>query len=199
VVIQRQDGIRKQRAAKVAAAARGKVPTHAEKHLARRLVEAGVGLVQANMGSMNTWDTHTRNFPVLRDDLLPPFDRGFSALIEDLHTRGLLEETLVIALGEFGRSPKVGQNVLGCMMATDGRDHWGGVFTAVFAGGGVRGGRVVGRSDSEAAYPDGPGYTPADLGATLFTALGIDPRLELRDQQDRPFRINQGEVISGLF
>lgn len=107
--------------------------------LARRLVEAGVRLVQANMGHMNNWDTHSDNFGQLKTRLLPPFDRGFSAFLEDLHARGLLEETLVIAVGEFGRTPKVGTDNGGGITSKSGRDHWGGVFSAVFAGAGVRG------------------------------------------------------------
>jgi uncharacterized protein (DUF1501 family) len=151
------------------------------------------------MGSMNNWDTHTKIFSQLKDRLLPPFDRGFSALLEDLGQRGMLEDTLVIAVGEFGRSPRVGQNVGGQAEFPDGRDHWGGVFSAVFAGGGVQGGRIVGKSDLEAAYPDGQGYSPADLGATVYTALGVDPRMEFRDPFGRSFVANRGEVISGLF
>lgn len=159
--------------------------------LARRLVEAGVGLVQANMGSMNNWDTHGDNFNQLKTRLLPPFDRGLSALLEDLSQRGLLEETLVIAVGEFGRTPKVN--------ATAGRDHWGGVFSAVWAGGGVKGGQVIGKSDKEAAHPDGTGYLPSDLSATVFTALGISPESQFRDLQGRPFPVTTGQVIAPLF
>jgi len=167
--------------------------------LARRLVEAGVGIVQANMGSMNNWDTHTDIFKQLKERLLPPFDRGFSTLLADLSERGLLEETLVIAVGEFGRTPKVGQNTGGQATFPTGRDHWGGVFSAVFAGGGVRGGQVVGKSDAEAAYPDGDAYYPSDLGATVYTALGIDPAMEIHDIQGRPLRVNTGKVITPLF
>ena len=159
--------------------------------LARRLIENGVTIVQANMGRMNTWDTHGNSVNSLKNRLLPPLDKGLSALIEDLDQRGLLEETLVITVGEFGRTPK--------MNASNGRDHWGGVFSAVFAGGGVQGGRIVGKSDTEAAYPDGKGYHPSDLGATVYTALGIDPRSTFFDLLDRPFELNQGEVISELF
>lgn len=167
--------------------------------LARRLVEAGVGLVQANMGHMNNWDTHTDNFGQLKDRLLPPFDAAFSALLDDLSQRGLLEETLVIAVGEFGRTPKVGADNGGAITSRSGRDHWGGVFSAVFAGGGVQGGRIVGKSDGAAAYPDGQGYRPSDLSATVFTALGIDPRGQFADLQGRPMPISTGEVIAPLF
>lgn len=167
--------------------------------LSRRLVEAGVGLIQANMGHMNNWDTHTDNFGQLKNRLLPPFDQAFSAFLEDLDQRGLLDETLVIATGEFGRTPKVGTDNGGGITNSSGRDHWGGVFSAVFAGGGVRGGQVVGRSDEHAAYPDGEAWGPSDLSATIFTALGIDPHLELRDRQGRPFQVSGGQVIGPLF
>ena len=167
--------------------------------LARRLVQAGVGLIQANMGHMNNWDTHTDNFGQLKNRLLPPFDAAFSALLEDLSQRGLLEETLVIAVGEFGRTPKVGTDNGGGITNASGRDHWGGVFSAVFAGAGVQGGRIVGKSDEAAAYPDGVGYRPSDLSATVFTALGIDPHGQFTDQQGRPMPISAGEVISPLF
>ena len=167
--------------------------------LARRLVESGVTIVQANMGRMNTWDTHTNLVSRLKNSLLPPLDKGLSALIEDLDQRGMLEETLVIAVGEFGRTPKMGTDNGGGITSANGRDHWGGVFSAVFAGGGVQGGRIVGKSDLEAAYPDGKGYYPSDMGATVYTALGIDPRMVFMDLLDRPFEINQGEVIEKLF
>ena len=167
--------------------------------LARRLVESGVAIVQANMGHMNTWDTHTNLVNRLKNGLLPPFDSGMSALLEDLDERGLLEETLVIAVGEFGRTPKMGHDNGGGITAASGRDHWGGVFTALFAGGGVQGGRVVGKSDVEAAYPDGKGFHPSDMGATVYTALGVDPGMVFHDFQGRPFPLNKGEVIAELF
>jgi hypothetical protein len=159
--------------------------------LARRLAEAGVGLIQANMGHMNTWDTHGDNWNQLKNRLLPPFDRGLSALLEDLSDRGMLEETLVIAVGEFGRTPKIN--------TTTGRDHWGGVFSAVWAGGGVKGGQVIGKSDKEAAFPDGDFYQPSDVSATVFSALGIPPRGEFHDLQGRPWPLTAGNVIGPLF
>ncbi|HTE20851.1 MAG TPA: DUF1501 domain-containing protein, partial [Armatimonadota bacterium] len=167
--------------------------------LARRLVEAGVGLVQANMGAMNNWDTHTDNFGQLKNRLLPPFDRAFSAFLEDLTTRGLLDDTLVIAVGEFGRTPKVGTDNGGGITGPGGRDHWGGVFSAVWAGGGVQGGRIIGKSDETAAFPDGQAYLPSDLSATVFTALGINPRMDFHDIQGRPFPVSAGNVIQPLF
>lgn len=159
--------------------------------LARRLVEAGMPVVQANMGSMNNWDTHGQNFKQLKDRLLPPFDQGLSALLEDLKARGLLGETLVVVVGEFGRTPQIN--------ATAGRDHWSGVFSAVFAGAGVRGGQVIGASDAHAAWPATRGWYPADLGATVYSALGIDPGSQIVDRLGRPHRMNAGEVITPLY
>jgi hypothetical protein len=159
--------------------------------LARRLVEAGMPVVQANMGKMNTWDTHGDNFKRLKDSLLPPFDQGLAALLGDLDERGLLDTTLVIAVGEFGRTPTINKNA--------GRDHWSGVFSAVFAGAGVRGGQVIGASDRTAAYPATRGWYPADLGATIYTALGVDRASKITDRIGRPHRLNEGEVILPLF
>ena len=159
--------------------------------LARRLVEAGMPVVQANMGKMNTWDTHGNNFKRLKETLLPPFDQGLAALLGDLDERGLLDTTLVVAVGEFGRTPTINKDA--------GRDHWSGVFSAVFAGAGVRGGQVIGASDRKAAYPATRGWYPADLGATIYTALGIDPASKITDRAGRPHRLNDGEVIAPLY
>lgn len=159
--------------------------------LARRLVEAGMPIVQANMGSMNNWDTHGNNFGQLKDRLLPPFDQGLSALLTDLDERGLLSETLVIAVGEFGRTPKINEG--------GGRDHWSGVFSALYAGAGVRGGQVIGASDAQAAYPATRGWYPADLGATVYSALGIDPSSTVYDRTGRPNHLNAGRVIAPLY
>lgn len=159
--------------------------------LARRLVEAGMPVVQANMGSMNNWDTHGDNFNQLKTRLLPPFDQGLATLLSDLDQRGLLSETLVIAVGEFGRTPKIN--------AGAGRDHWSGVFSALYAGAGVRGGQVIGASDAQAAYPATRGWYPADLGATVYNALGIDPGSEVHDRIGRPHRVNAGQVITPLY
>ena len=159
--------------------------------LARRLVEAGMPIIQANMGTMNNWDTHGDNFGQLKNRLLPPFDQGLAALLTDLDERGLLDTTLVIALGEFGRTPQINPG--------GGRDHWSGVFSAVFAGAGVRGGQVIGASDDQAAYPATRGWYPADLGATIFTALGIDPQSTMTDRLGRPHAVNAGQVITPLY
>lgn len=167
--------------------------------LSRRLVEAGVPIVQANMGTMNNWDTHNSNFTQLKDRLLPPFDRGVSALLDDLSERGLLDQTLVVLVGEFGRTPKLGGNVGTPSYVPDGRDHWSGAFFAVCAGAGVQGGQVIGSSDAIAAYPATRPYHPSDLGATIYQTLGIDPESELRDRLNRPLRLNAGRVIEPLF
>jgi uncharacterized protein (DUF1501 family) len=122
---------------------------------------------------------------------LPPFDLGFSALLEDLDERGLLAETLVVCLGEFGRTPEINRNA--------GRDHWAACNTVVFAGGGVRLGQVHGASDRRAAYPATPPVSPDDLAATIYHALGIDPHLEIRDRQGRPWQLTLGRVLHELF
>lgn len=173
--------------------------------LARRLAEAGVPLVTVfwqNDGVKNVsvyWDTHTHNFIDLKTRLMPPADQAFSALLDDLQERGMLDETLVLWTGEFGRTPRVGQAVEGgAGAARDGRDHWPHVFTSVLAGGGIRGGQVYGSSDAVAAYPDENPVTPSDLAATLFHCLGIPPHAELRDAQDRPLPIYPGTPVPAL-
>jgi hypothetical protein len=172
---------------------------------ARRLVEAGVPLVTVfwqNDGITNVsvyWDTHSRNFIDLKSRLCPTTDQAFSALLEDLQQRGMLDDTLVVWTGEMGRTPRVGQAVVGGAGAgSDGRDHWGGVFSTVLAGGGVRGGIVHGASDRLAAYPDEAPTTPADLAATIYTLLGIDPAMELRDALNRPLSLCNGTAIRQL-
>lgn len=164
--------------------------------VARRLVEAGVPVVQATMGIVQTWDTHVGNFPRLKNDLLPPLDRAVSALLDDLATRGLLEETLVVMLGEFGRTPRIHPLKPGDI---PGRDHWPAVFPAVFAGGGVVGGQVIGKSDDLGAYPVSKSFGPPDLAATVYHALGVDPAIELRDRLGRPLRLCSGEVMTPLY
>ncbi len=172
---------------------------------ARRLIEAGVPLVTVfwqNDGIKNVsvyWDTHSRTFVDMRERLAPPADQAFSALLEDLEDRGLLDETLILWTGEFGRTPKVGQGVPGGAGAgKDGRDHWPHVFTSVLAGGGIRGGQVYGKSDALAAYPEEDAVTPADLAATMYHCLGVAPHTELHDAQNRPLAICDGSVIRPL-
>jgi hypothetical protein len=160
--------------------------------LARRLVEAGVGLVTVNWARDDAyWDTHADNFRLLKGKLLPPFDLGFSALLDDLAERGLLGETLVLCLGEFGRTPTINKNA--------GRDHWAACNSVVLAGAGVRGGCVHGASDRHAAYPASAPVSPDDLAATTYHLLGIDPRTEIHDRQGRPWRLAGGRVLTELF
>ena len=164
--------------------------------LARRLVEAGVPIVQVNMGRVQTWDSHGDIFHRLKDDLLPPTDQGISALLDDLAASGRLDETLVVIAGEFGRAPKLSkQNP----KSIPGRDHWPAVFPAVFAGGGVVGGQLIGKSDRMGAYPLSRTFGPPDLAATVYNALGVDPATELRDRLGRPLRLCSGEVMAPLY
>jgi hypothetical protein len=167
--------------------------------LARRLVQAGVPIVQANMGHMNNWDTHTSNCDQLRDRLLPPLDKGVSALLDDLTALGLWNDTLVVMVGEFGRTPRMGRDNGGGITNNSGRDHWSGAFFALFSGAGVRGGQAIGRSDKVGAYPASSPYYPSDLGATIYTALGVDPRSIVKDPLQRPLELNRGAVIDPLY
>jgi Protein of unknown function (DUF1501) len=164
--------------------------------LARRLVQAGISVVQANMGAVQTWDSHNDIFGTLKSRLLPPFDQGVGALLSDLDSLGMLDETLVVITGEFGRTPRIFSQNKG---AKPGRDHWAAVFSAVFAGAGVRGGQVIGQSDKIGAYPASRKYTPGDMAATIYCALGIDPATELHDRLGRPSRLCTGERIEPLY
>ncbi len=161
--------------------------------LARRLVEAGVPFVNVHDCKQQgqNWDAHFKCFNQHRTHLLPLADRSLSALIEDLDSRGLLESTLVVAMGEFGRTPKINRD--------GGRDHWPDCYTVLLAGGGVRGGPVYGASDRHGAYPASDPVTPGDLAATIFWRFGIDPSAEVRDQTGRPHRIADGRPITRLF
>jgi hypothetical protein len=164
--------------------------------LGRRLMQAGVPLVQVNLGESNVWDTHTDNFTRLKNVLLPPFDRAVSALIDDLTESGLMDEVLVVVTGEFGRTPQIGMPIKGGAGATPtGRDHWPGVFSLLAFGSGVGRGQVLGASDRFAAYPVSASYTPADLGANVLQALGVDPTAEIRDLFGQPFTVNSGIPI----
>jgi uncharacterized protein (DUF1501 family) len=164
--------------------------------LGRRLVEAGVPLVQVNVGASEAWDTHGDNFSMLRDRLLPPLDRGLSALVHDLTLRGLRDEVLVVAASEFGRAPRIGQPVPGgCGATQNGRDHWASVYSILAFGAGVGRGQVLGASDRLGAYPATASYTPADLGASILQALGVNPNTVLRDGTGQSFPVNSGTVI----
>ena len=162
--------------------------------LARRLVEAGVPVVQTLLsasdlagGSGDNWDTHRNHFPKMKDRLLPVFDRSVSALLTDLEMRGMLEETLVVFLTDFGRTPKVNGN--------GGRDHYPNVYSLAYAGGGIQGGQVYGASNKKGTEPAAGACSPADIHATAFSAMGIDPRTELHDQLDRPFQLCDGNPL----
>jgi uncharacterized protein (DUF1501 family) len=164
--------------------------------LARRLVEAGVSLVQVNLGNNETWDTHQAAFPNLRDYLLPPTDRAVSALLDDLHESGLLDSTLIVMAGEFGRTPRI-STLPGVKLP--GRDHWGAVQTVFFAGGGIRGGTVLGSSDKTGGYPHSDPQTPENLGATIYSALGIPETAAWHNPANQPHFIYQGKPMHGLF
>jgi Protein of unknown function (DUF1501) len=174
--------------------------------LARRLVEAGVGLVTVNWqdetkidGTNTCWDTHQDNFAKLKTLLCPIFDRAFPAFIDDLQQRGLLETTLVVAVGEFGRTPKLGQFSQSANTRKTGRDHWPHAFTAILAGGGVRGGQVYGATTSDGGYVRDKPVSPADLTATIMHHLGIDYRLEYEDEFQRlQNRLSDGQAVRDL-
>lgn len=153
--------------------------------MARRLVEAGVRCVTVEHSN---WDTHDNNCSVLRKDLLPQMDPAIATLLRDLSDRGMLEKTFVIISGEFGRTPRINKNA--------GRDHWGPAFTVALAGGGVKGGRVVGASDERAERPIDKPHGPEDLAATMCHLLGIDPKEEFLTPEGRPVKVvNDGKVI----
>jgi hypothetical protein len=162
--------------------------------LARRLIEAGVALVQVNWfrgadepSDNPCWDSHLKETERLKSALAPPFDLAYTALLDDLDQRGLLDETLVLCTAEFGRSPK--------MNPAGGRDHWGHVFSVALAGGGIQGGIVHGASDKHAGYPKDGRVAPHDLTATLYHCLGLDPETELREALGRPVPISRGQPI----
>ena len=168
--------------------------------LARRLIEAGTRLVTVVTGRRycQAWDTHRDHFDLLRHSLCPMFDRATSALLEDLAVRGMLDETLVVIMGEFGRTPRLGFVTSGAGAAANGRDHWPFCYTVMFAGAGVPGGAVIGASDRTAAYPSLDPYRPEDVAATIYHALGIPPETEIRDTLDRPHTLVTGRAIRGL-
>jgi uncharacterized protein (DUF1501 family) len=164
--------------------------------LGRRLLEAGARLVQCNWQRTQgkngfAWDTHWNNFTAHKEDLVPPYDRAFDALMTDLEKSGRLDETLVVVAAEFGRSPKITRS-------NSGREHWPDCYSVIFAGAGITGGTVVGRSDKNAAYPLTTALSPADFTATIYHCLGIDPTQEAQDQSGRPFVLSRGTPIAEL-
>jgi hypothetical protein len=161
--------------------------------LARRLSQAGVAMTAIHFNEMTMcdgWDTHSKNFEALESELLPMLDQSLSALIEDLAERGTLDETLIVVMGEFGRTPKIN--------AAAGRDHWGSCQSVLLAGGGIRGGQVYGASDKIGAYPTSDPVDPVDIHATAFHCLGLDPRAVVNDHLGRPFSLSAGRVITAL-
>ena len=166
--------------------------------MARRLVDVGVNIVQVNLGHTGTWDTHQQQFPVLQQRLLPPTDQAVSALLEDLHQSGQLDEVLVVLASEFGRTPRIFVPT-GAKTGLPGRDHWGPVQTVLFAGGGVQGGRVIGKTDRQGAYPVAAKKTPEDFAATIYQAMGIPATASWYDETDRPTHLYGGKPIAELF
>ena len=162
--------------------------------LARRLVEAGVRLTCVSWApdANATWDTHGNNFGKLKNDLLPPFDASFTSLLNDLEDRGLLERTLVVAMGEIGRTPRIN--------AQAGRDHWEFCYSVLMAGGGTKRGFVYGSSDRRGWFPNSCPVTASDIVATIYHALGIPPDVDLRDRQNRPMLLTpEGTAINDVF
>jgi hypothetical protein len=163
--------------------------------MARQLVEAGVSLVQVNLGNNESWDTHQAAFPCLKNYLLPPTDRAVSALIDYLDERGLLDDTLIVMAGEFGRTPRIFHIPKAKL---PGRDHWGAVQTVFFAGGGVRGGTVIGASDKIGGYPAADPQKPENMAATIYQALGIPTSAVWNDAAGRPHFLYHADPIVGL-
>jgi hypothetical protein len=166
--------------------------------LTRRLVEAGVNMVQVNLGRESTWDTHGNAFPSLKNRLFPPLDRAVSAFLDDLRERGLLDQTFVVMAGEFGRTPHISGGGTAAY-PLPGRDHWGAVQTAMFFGGGVRGGQVIGSSDARGAYPRANPKTPEELAATIYHVLDIPQTAQWLDPARRPHAIYHADPIRELF
>lgn len=164
--------------------------------MAYRMVEAGVNMVQVNLGNNEGWDTHGEAFWRLREKLFPPTDRALSALLDDLSESGLLDSTMICMGGEFGRTPKL--SLLADSYKEPGRDHWGAVQTLFFAGGGVRGGNVIGSSDRDGAYPASDPQKPENMAASIYSALGIPQTATWKDEVDRPHNIYFGDPIAGL-
>jgi hypothetical protein len=161
--------------------------------MAARLVEAGVTLVQVNLGNNETWDTHGNAFPHLKDKLLPPTDKSLCALLTDLEQRGLLDSTLIVMAGEFGRTPRI--STLAQFYKGPGRDHWGAVQSVWCAGGGVKGGRVIGSSDKTGGYPTNDPQTPENFVATIYAALGLPKTAAWVDAENRPHHLYHADPM----
>lgn len=160
--------------------------------LARRLIESGTRFVTTVNGPSITWDTHKDNFNALKNRLVPPMEQAYAALLDDLEERGLLDSTLVVWMGEFGRTPKINVDA--------GRDHWPGCYSVLLAGGGIRGGQVIGASDAIGAFPKERPTTPADIHATVYAALGYDVRsISYQSSDGRPIALTEGTPMSELF
>ena len=166
--------------------------------MARRLIETGVNMVQVNFGNFGSWDLHGNNFVNLKQFLFPPTDRAVSGLLDDLHESGLLDDTLVVMAGEFGRTPHI-SHIAQNIYKYPGRDHWAPLQSVWFAGGGVRGGSVIGESDRNGAYPISGMQTPENFAATIYHALGIPREAAWHDATGRPYHVYQGDPIEGLF
>ena len=174
--------------------------------MARRLIEAGTKFVQVNWPSVAngdpetaSWDTHASNFGPLKNLHCPKLDRSLSALLEDMDQRGMLKETMVVAIGEFGRSPKIGVSTSGNSNAPDGRDHWPYCYSAVVAGAGIARGVQYGESDATASSPKEKPVHPNDLLATVYYALGVDPDMEIRNHLNQPRELVKGKIVADLF
>jgi hypothetical protein len=164
--------------------------------MARRLVESGVCLVQVNLGNNETWDTHGNAFPHLKDHLYPPTDQALSALIDDLANSGMLESTMIVVAGEFGRTPRISR--LPQFYKQAGRDHWGAVQTVLLAGGGIAGGRVIGSTDKIGGFPITDIQHPENLAATIYQGLGIPSEATWQDDLERPHFVYHDAPIRGL-
>ena len=174
--------------------------------MARRLIEAGTKFVQVNWPSVangdpetTAWDTHAANFGPLKNLHCPKLDRSLSALLEDMDGRGMLQETMVVAIGEFGRSPRIGVSTSGNSNAPDGRDHWPYCYSAVVAGAGIARGVQYGESDATASSPKEKPVHPNDLLATIYYALGVDPDMEIRNHLNQPRELVKGKIVADLF
>jgi uncharacterized protein (DUF1501 family) len=174
--------------------------------LARRLIEAGSRVVQVNWPAVangnpviDAWDTHAANFGPLKDLHCPKLDSALPTLIEDLDSRGLLKETIVLVIGEFGRSPKMGVSTSGNVNGADGRDHWPYCYTALMAGGGIARGAVYGKSDKTASSPASDPVHPTQLLATVYHAMGIDPHTMVMNHLGQPRELVQAEPVLKLF